>query len=89
MTGLNYLYKLWSELSYGNVVTGYNNVLDKERVVRRQYRVHKEIVDACRTGDSQKICKVVSDHYMRTITRLMKEQGVAEDEVPFPRDFLL
>lgn len=89
MTELKHLYKLWSELSYGNIVTGYNNAQDKERVVRCQYAVHKEIADACRTGDTAKICKVVSDHYMRTITRLMEEQGVSEDEVPFSRDFLL
>lgn len=89
MTGLKHLCKLWSELSYGNIVTGYNNVQDKQRVAERQYKVHKEIVDACRTGDAGKICKVVLEHYMRTITRLMKEQGVSEDEVPFARDFLL
>lgn len=89
MTKLKHLYRLWSELNYGNIVTGYNNAQDKGRVIRRQYVVHKEIVDACRTGETAKICKVISDHYMRTITRLMKEQGVAEDEVPFSRDFLL
>lgn len=89
MTKLKHLYRLWNELSYGNIVTGYNNVQDKKRVAERQYTVHKVIVDACRTGDAAEICKAVSEHYMRTITRLMKEQGVAEDEVPFSRDFLL
>ena len=89
MTKLKHLYRLWSELSYGNIVTGYNNVQDKKRVAERQYTVHKDIVDACRTGDAGEICKVVSEHYMRTITRLIKEQGVKEDEVPFSRDFLL
>lgn len=89
MTKLNHLYKLWSELNYGNIITGYNNVQDKVGVAKRQYKVHKEIVDACRTGDSGKICKVISEHYMRTITRLMKELGVSESEVPFSRDFLL
>lgn len=89
MTKLGYLYKLWSDLNYGNIITGYNNAQDKERVVKRQYTVHKEIVDACCTGDSAKICKVVSEHYMRTITRLMREQGVSEEELPFSRDFLM
>lgn len=89
MTKLKHLYRLWSELSYGNIVTGYNNVQDKKRVVERQYTVHKVIVDACRTGDTGEICKAVSEHYMRTITRLMKEQGIKEDEAPFSRDFLL
>lgn len=89
MTKLKHLYRLWSELSYGNIVTGYNNVQDKKRVVERQYTVHKVIVDACRVGDTGKICKEVSEHYMRTITRLMKEQGIKEEEAPFSRDFLL
>lgn len=89
MTKLKHLYRLWSELSYGNIVTGYNNVQDKKRVVERQYSVHKVIVDACRTADTEEICKAVSEHYMRTITRLMKEQGIKEGEAPFSRDFLL
>ena len=63
----------------------------KEVFVEKGFRnvTMKDIVDACRTGDAGEICKVVSEHYMRTITRLMKEQGVKEDEVPFSRDFLL
>ncbi len=89
MTKLEYLYKLWSDLNYGNIITGYNNAQNKERVIERQYTIHKEIVDACSTGDSAKICKVVSEHYMRTITRLMREQGVSEEELTFSRDFLL
>lgn len=89
MTGLKHLYKLWSELNYGNIVTGYNNAQDKEKVAKRQYGIHKDLLDACRTGDCAAICRVLSEHYMRTIRRLIREQGVAEDEVPFPQDFLL
>ncbi len=89
MTKLELLYKRWRELNYGNIVTGYNNVQDKDTVAKRQYRTHKEITDACRTGDCVSICRVLSEHYMRTIRRLMREQGVSEDEVPFSQDFLL
>lgn len=89
MTKLDHLYKLWSELNYGNIVTGYNNVQDKEKVAKRQYGIHKELTDICRTGDTSRICKFLSEHYMRTIRRLMREQGVSEEEVPFSQDFLL
>lgn len=89
MTKLEHLYRLWSELNYGNIVTGYNNVQDKEKVAGRQYKIHKELVDMCRTGDSAGIGSVLSKHYMRTIRRLMRELGVPEDDVPFAQDFLL
>ncbi len=89
MTGMDRLYKAWKVLNYGNVVTGYSLSSDKKRVVERQYPVHKELVDACKEQDKEKICQVLSEHYMRTIRRLLKEQGLSEEETGFSFDFLV
>lgn len=89
MTGMIRLYKAWKELNYGNIVTGFSLSTDKKRVVERQYPIHKELVDACREKNKEKICHVLSDHYMRTIRRLLKEQGLSEEDSGFSFDFLV
>ena len=89
MTGMTRLYKAWKMLNYGNIVTGYSLSSDKKRVVERQYPVHKELVDACKEQDKKKICQVLSEHYMRTIRRLLKEQGQSEADSRFSFDFLV
>ena len=83
MTGMTRLYKAWKELNYGNIVTGFSLSTDKKRVLERQYPIHKELVDACREKNKEKICHVLSDHYMRTIRRLLKEQGLSEEDSGF------
>ena len=89
MTGMTRLYKAWKELNYGNIVTGFSLSTDKKRVVERQYPIHKELVDACREKNKEKICQVLSEHYMRTIRRLLKEQGLSEEDSRFSFDFLV
>lgn len=89
MTGMTRLYKAWKELNYGNIVTGYSLSSDKGHVVERQYPIHKELVDACREQNKQKICQILSEHYMRTIRRLLKEQGRSEEDSGFSFDFLV
>lgn len=88
MTGMTRLYKAWKELNYGNIVTGFSLSTDKKRVLERQYPIHKELVDACREKNKEKICHVLSEHYMRTIRRLLKEQGLSEEGSGFSFDFL-
>lgn len=34
------LKKAWEDLSYGNIVTGYNMDVDREQVIKRQYIIH-------------------------------------------------
>ena len=89
MTGMTRLYKAWKELNYGNIVTGFSLSTDKKRVLERQYPIHKELVDACREKNKEKICQVLSEHYMRTIRRLLKEQGLSEEDSRFSFDFLV
>ena len=89
MTGMKSLYKAWKSLNYGNIVTGYNLASDKKAVITRQYPIHKELLEACKSRKKEEICKVLSDHYMGTIHRLLKEQGMTEADTKFSLDFLI
>ncbi|MCD8154434.1 MAG: GntR family transcriptional regulator [Clostridiales bacterium] len=89
MANMPRLYQAWSQLNYGNVISGYREDLDRNYVVSRQYTIHKELVDACHTGNTDSICRVISEHYMKTIRHLLKEQGISEEEAGFCMDFLL
>ena len=89
MTGMQSLYKAWKNLNYGNIVTGYNLTSDKKAVIARQYPIHKEVLDACKSRKKEDICRALSDHYMRTIHRLLKEQGMTEADTKFSLDFLI
>ena len=83
MTGMKSLYKAWKSLNYGNIVTGYNLASDKKAVIKRQYPIHKELLEACKSRKKEEICRVLSDHYMGTIHRLLKEQGMTEADTKF------
>lgn len=76
-------------LNYGNIVTGYNLASDKKAVITRQYPIHKELLEACKSRKKEEICRVLSDHYMGTIHRLLKEQGMTEADTKFSLDFLI
>lgn len=76
-------------LNYGNIVTGYNLASDKKAVITRQYPIHKELLEACKSRKKEEICRVLSDHYMSTIHRLLKEQGMTEADTKFSLDFLI
>ncbi|MCD8197422.1 MAG: GntR family transcriptional regulator [Lachnospiraceae bacterium] len=89
MVNMPRLYQAWCLLNYGSVISGYAEDLDKKRVVSRQYILHKELMDACRTGNTERICRAISEHYMKTIKHLLKEQGITGEEAGFCMDFLL
>ena len=89
MTGMKSLYKAWKSLNYGNIVTGYNLAADKKAVIARQYPIHKELLEVCKSRKKEEICRVLSDHYMGTIHRLLKEQGMTEADTKFSLDFLI
>lgn len=76
-------------LNYGNIVTGYNLASDKKAVIKQQYPIHKELLEACKSRKKEEICRVLSDHYMGTIHRLLKEQGMTEADTKFSLDFLI
>ncbi len=76
--GMSRVVKMWKELHYGDIISLYAGNSDKKEGIERQYTVHKRIVDLCRTGDKEKICKALSNHYMKTVKRLIEEGNLPE-----------
>ena len=74
------LIKAWTDLEYGNIISVYAGNQDAETIRKRQYPIHKVIVDACRTKDVEKISAAITDHYMLTIKRLLKEEKEKQEQ---------
>lgn len=77
--GLPRLLKLWEEMNYGNIISCYAGKIDEREVARRQYPIHRKLVDACWTKDTNIICEAVTNHYMLTINRLREENAEKND----------
>lgn len=75
MVGLSRLYKEWKELNYGNIITSRKKNLDKSKIVKRQYAIHKPLLDIYKTGDCDKICEAIYNHYSGTIKEIVKQEG--------------
>lgn len=71
--GYKRLIKVWTDLSYGNIISCYAGNVDKKSIIDRQYPIHKKVVDACRTRNVDIIKEAITDHYMLTVRRLLKE----------------
>lgn len=78
MSKLPRLAKAWKELYYGNLLAGYDLVREKEQILARQYDNHIAILNACKEGDPEKICREVKKHYWKTIFRMMQEQKIED-----------
>lgn len=78
--GFDRLTKAWRELDYGNVICFYAGSADKKAGIERQYQIHRKLVDIFRSRDKEKICGAISEHYMKTIKRLLKEEGMSESQ---------
>ena len=87
-TGLPRLIKGWTDLNYGNAINYYAGNPASRAMIERQYPIHKELVDVCRTGNTEEICRAISNHYMKTIRRRLKEQGMPEDHFKFSIDVI-
>ena len=70
MSKLPRLAKVWKELYYGNLLAGYELVREKEQILARQYDNHIAILNACKEGDPEKICREV-------------EKTLLEDDFPY------
>ena len=68
--GLARLTKAWADLEYGEILSCNAGYRDKQSVIKRQYPIHKALVDVLKTRDVETICQAISDHYMLTIKRL-------------------
>lgn len=71
--------KLWSDLDYGSIISSYIYGFDEADTVKRQYQIHRELVDALKTGDTETICDAVHRHYMNSVRHFLKKEGLPED----------
>ena len=72
--GLARLKKAWQDQEYGEIISCNAGFVDKQTVLERQYPIHRELVDICKTRDVEAICNAISDHYMLKIKRLKSEE---------------
>lgn len=82
-TNLPRLIKVWTDLNYGNIISYYAGNTDSLAMMKRQFPIHKELYDICCTQDTDAICKAISEHYMSTIQRRLKEEGLSEAHFDF------
>ena len=83
-----YLTKEWDSLDFVTFFTFYSEVEETVSLIKRQYAVHKEIVDIYETRDCQAICNKIYSHYSRSIKKILKDNNVTEQDFPFSFDII-
>ena len=83
-----YLTKAWDSLDFVTFFTFYSEVEETVSLIKRQYAVHKEIVDIYETRDCQAICNKIYSHYSRSIKKILKDNNVTEQDFPFSFDII-
>ncbi|SCZ06829.1 GntR family transcriptional regulator [Alkaliphilus peptidifermentans] len=64
------LFELWNSFTGINVAIYYSTVNSQIVSIESQDEHHGRILDIIKTGDCEKICKTLNDHYMGTIKRM-------------------
>ena len=77
--GLNRLLKAWTELNYGNIVCYFAGNSDRKKAANRQQDIHERLLNVFRSKDKETICNAISEHYMKTVKRLMKEGSMSDE----------
>ena len=75
------LKKAWEDLSYGNIVIGYNMFVNRKDVTEIQYRIHEKLLKVCQSGNLDEIIQAILDHYLYGLEKLirkMKEEAGQE-----------
>ncbi len=67
------LKKAWEDLSYGNVVIGYNMNVNRKDVIGIQYRIHEKLLNVCREGRLEQITQAILDHYLQGLEKLIRK----------------
>lgn len=68
------LKKAWSDLSYGNIVIGYNMNVNRSDVIEKQHRIHEKLLCACREGAPEIVAQAISDHYLSGLEKLIQKE---------------
>lgn len=75
------LKKAWEDLSYGNIVIGYNMFVNRKDVTEIQYRIHEKLLKVCQSCNLDEIIQAILDHYLYGLEKLirkMKEEAGQE-----------
>lgn len=75
------LKKAWEDLSYGNIVIGYNMNVNRDDVVQIQYQIHEKLLKVCQGGNLEEIMQAILNHYLLGLEKLirkMKEEAEQE-----------
>lgn len=81
--GLNRLLKAWTELNYGNIVCYFAGNSDRKEAANRQHDIHERLLKVFESGDEELICNAISEHYMKTVKRLMKEKSMSDEDFKY------
>lgn len=77
------LQKAWEELNYGSSIVSKICSPYRPDLVNRQYALHREMLDAFASGDTETICRAIYDHYMRPVKRVIAESGLSPEDYRF------
>ena len=81
--GLNRLMKAWTELNYGNIVCYFAGNSDRKEAANRQHDIHERLLNVFRSKDEETICNAISEHYMKTVKRLIKEGSMSDESFKY------
>ncbi len=68
------LKKAWNDLSYGNIVIGYNMNVDRSDVIEKQHRIHEKLLSACKEGTTETIAQAIFDHYLLGLEQWIQKE---------------
>jgi len=77
------LQKAWEELNYGSSIVIEKCSSYKQNLAKRQYAIHRELMDAFCSGGTDAICRAIYDHYMQPVKRVIVEGGLPLEDYRF------
>ncbi len=80
---LTRLYTLWNSMSGGNTIVFYRGAGKSEYVIHNQRKIHQKVFDALKTGDVNRICSTLMEHYMETINGYLIEHKISAQDFPY------
>ena len=75
--------KAGTELNYGNIVCYFAGNSDRKEAANRQHDIHERLLNVFRSKDEETICNAISEHYMKTVKRLIKEGSMSDESFKY------
>ena len=61
----------------------YRGAGKSEYVIHNQRKIHQKVFDALKTGDVNRICSTLMEHYMETINGYLIEHKISAQDFPY------